>query len=49
MARRLAEGKTRKETIRCLKTYVAREVHRAILTDLAPAEIPHTEPLQAAA
>jgi transposase len=49
MARRLAEGKTRKETIRCLKTYVAREVHRAILTDLAPAAIPHTEPLQAAA
>ena len=44
MARRLAEGKTRKEIIRCLKLYVAREVHRAILTDLAPqrpAENPH--------
>jgi transposase len=26
MARRLAEGKTKKETIRCLKRYVAREV-----------------------
>ena len=30
MARRLAEGKTRKEVIRCLKRYVARQVHRAI-------------------
>ncbi len=28
--------KTHKEVIRCLKRYVAREVHRAILTDLAP-------------
>jgi transposase len=36
MARRLAEGKTRKEVIRCLKRYVARQVHRAILTDLGP-------------
>jgi hypothetical protein len=49
MARRLAEGKTRKETIRCLKTYVAREVPRAILTDLGRAEIPLTGPLQVAA
>jgi transposase len=49
MARRLAEGKTRKEIIRCLKTYVAREVHRAILTDLGPAQIPRNEPAQLAA
>ncbi|MDQ3029541.1 MAG: transposase, partial [Actinomycetota bacterium] len=34
MARRLAEGRTTKEVIRCLKRYVAREVHRAITTDL---------------
>jgi transposase len=34
MHRRLAQGKTRKEIIRCLKRYIAREVHRAILTDL---------------
>jgi transposase len=34
MARRLAEGRTRKEVIRCLKLYVARQVHRAIITDL---------------
>jgi transposase len=35
MQRRLAQGKTRKEVIRCLKRYVARQVHRAITTDLA--------------
>lgn len=34
MARRLAEGKTRKEVIRCLKRYIVREVHTAITTDL---------------
>ncbi len=39
MQRRLAEGKTRKEIIRCLKRYVARQAHRAILTDLGT---PHT-------
>jgi transposase len=36
MRRRLAQGKTRKEVIRCLKRYVTRQVHRAITTDLAP-------------
>lgn len=36
MARRLAEGKTRKEVIRCLKLYVARQVHQAIRDDLDP-------------
>jgi transposase len=45
MARRLAQGKTRKEVIRCLKRYVARQVHRAIITDLTdmirPAREPH--------
>ena len=35
MARRLAQGRTRREVIRCLKLYVAREVHRAITDDLA--------------
>ena len=34
MQRRLADGKTRKETMRCLKRYVARQVHRAIASDL---------------
>jgi hypothetical protein len=35
MSRRLAQGRTRREIIRCLKLYVAREVHRAITNDLA--------------
>ncbi len=30
MRRRLAEGKTRREIIRCLKRYVAREIYRLI-------------------
>jgi len=38
MARRLAEGRTKKMIIRCLKRHLIREVHRAITTDLAPAQ-----------
>jgi transposase len=34
MARRLAEGRTTKMIIRCLKRHIARHVHRAILIDL---------------
>ena len=34
MARRLAEGRTPKMIIRCLKRHVVREVYRAITTDL---------------
>jgi hypothetical protein len=37
MVRRLGEGRTRKEIIRCLKRYIAIEVHRAITTDLREA------------
>jgi transposase len=36
MERRTAEGKTRKEVIRCIKRYIAREVYAAITADLAP-------------
>ncbi|MEV4252760.1 IS110 family transposase [Spirillospora sp. NPDC049652] len=32
LRRRLAQGKTRREIIRCLKRYVAREIYRLILT-----------------
>jgi hypothetical protein len=32
LRRRLAEGKTRREIIRCLKRYVAREIYRLIVT-----------------
>ena len=35
MHRRLAEGRTKKETIRCLKRYVARELYRTLRADLA--------------
>jgi transposase len=48
MARRLAEGKTRKEVIRCLKRYVARQVHRAILADLDPSTTAEDPVLMAA-
>ena len=33
MARRLAEGKSRKEIIRCLMRYIARKIHHAITAD----------------
>ena len=35
MERRLREGKTKKEAIRCLKRYVAREVYRTLRADLS--------------
>ena len=35
MDRRLAEGKTKKEAIRCLKRFVAREPYRTLRADLA--------------
>jgi transposase len=37
MARRLAEGRTKKMVMRCLKRHLIREVHRAITADLTPA------------
>ncbi|MGP4091038.1 IS110 family transposase, partial [Streptomyces sp. KR55] len=44
LRRRLAEGKTKREIIRCLKRYVAREIYRHI----APANTAThpTEPAQ---
>jgi transposase len=30
LARRLAEGKTRREALRCLKRYIARELYQLI-------------------
>src|SRR5918997_4989759 len=38
VARRTAEGKSKREILRCLKRYVAREVHRVLLT--APNSLP---------
>jgi transposase len=36
VARRLKEGKSKKEAIRCLKRYVAREIYRDLIASLAP-------------
>ena len=38
VARRTAEGKSKREILRCLKRYVAREVYRILLT--APNSLP---------
>jgi hypothetical protein len=38
VARRTAEGKTKREIMRCLKRYVAREVYATILADLTSAQ-----------
>jgi transposase len=46
--RRTTEGRSPREIIRCLKTYISREIHRAILTDLGPA-IPTEQPVPQAA
>jgi hypothetical protein len=35
-ARRTAEGKTRKEIIRCLKRYIARETYKALCRPQRP-------------
>jgi transposase len=36
VARRTAEGKSKKEVIRCLKRYVAREVYRMLIPAASP-------------
>ena len=38
--RRTSEGKSKKDIIRCLKRYIAREVYTAIQTDLGPSTAP---------
>jgi transposase len=44
-ARRTAEGKTRKEIIRCLKRYIAREIYKALCRPQRPEmpSAPHTK------
>jgi transposase len=45
VARRTAEGKSKKEIIRCLKRYVAREVYRVLIPATSPPPIgPRTSP-----
>jgi transposase len=36
VARRSAEGKSRREIMRCLKRYVAREVYRVLTSSVGP-------------
>ena len=38
VARRTAEGKTKKEIIRCLKRYIAREIYKALAAPAARTE-----------
>ncbi len=38
LRRRTAEGKTKAETMRCLKRYIARETYNALRADLGPAQ-----------
>jgi transposase len=45
LARRTTEGKTKREIVRCLKRYIAREVFRHLT---APASIPHGPQLRTA-
>ena len=39
-ARRTAQGKTRKEIIRCLKRYIAREIYKALCPPQRPSRLP---------
>jgi transposase len=39
VARRTAEGKSKREIIRCLKRYVAREVYRVLVPSASPSPI----------
>jgi transposase len=39
LARRLAEGKTKNEAMRCLKRYIAREIFHALRPPQQPAKI----------
>jgi hypothetical protein len=39
VARRTAEGKSRREIMRCLKRYIAREVYRVLVASVSPSLI----------
>ncbi|MEW1914952.1 IS110 family transposase [Kitasatospora sp. NPDC085895] len=42
LQRRTAEGKTKREVVRCLKRYVAREIHRCLSASPLPLPAPRT-------
>ena len=37
--RRIAEGRSKREILRCLKRYIAREVYRTLYADLAHLDV----------
>jgi transposase len=39
VARRTAEGKSRREIMRCLKRYITREVYRVLVSAISPTQI----------
>lgn len=45
--KRTAEGKSKREIMRCLKRYLARKIHRTLTTEQA--EQTHSQPLKTAA
>ncbi|GAA5201809.1 hypothetical protein GCM10023346_47070 [Arthrobacter gyeryongensis] len=46
VAKRTADGKSKRETMRCLKRYVAREIYRQIFSPVAAPDITDLRPLR---
>ena len=46
VAKRMADGKSKRETMRCLKRYVAREIYRQIFSPIAAPDITDLRPLR---
>lgn len=46
VAKRIADGKSKRETMRCLKRYVAREIYRQIFNPVAAPDIADLRPLR---
>ncbi len=44
VTRRTAEGKSKREIIRCLKRYVAREIYHALIPSPLPIAMPSASP-----
>ena len=49
VARRTQEGKSKREIIRCLKRYIAREVYRVLISDQTELAAPKGEDLVSSA
>jgi transposase len=46
LARRTAEGKTKKEIIRCLKRYIARKIYKTLCRPQQPSKASAPQPKQ---